>query len=389
MNSVLGASILFAGLEISGTGLIIALTLLVLGLLTLFFFWWREIHNPLALVRSNKNPVLLPRPNVWWESEAVFNPAALYDGGRVHLLYRAMGSDGISRIGYASSRDGIHFDERSKEPVYAPTRDFGIPERKRVYGPLSYAPHQYASGGGWGGCEDPRMVKIDGQVHMTFVAFDGWGFVRMALNSILLEHFRGKKWSWKTPRFLSPPGEIHKNWILFPEKIRGKYAILHSISPPTLSIEYVDSLEEFDGSKFIQSRYNRDGRPGAWDASVRGAGAPPIKTSEGWLLFYHGMDPSHPEIGYKVGAMLLDLTDPTKVLFRSSNPVLEPREWYENEWKFGVVMATGAVVVGPDLIVYYGGGDKHIAAARANLRDFLRKLASDEHAQLEPVLYSN
>jgi len=387
MDTVLSASVTLAGATISGAGVLIALGFLFLGVLALLVFWWREVHQPLALNRFGHNPILVPRPGIWWESEAVFNPAAIYDRGRVHLLYRAMGSDGISRIGYASSRDGIHFNERLDEPVYAPTRDFGIPERKRVYGPLSYNTHHYASGGGWGGCEDPRMVKIDGHVHMTFVAFDGWGFVRMALNSILLEHFRNKKWNWKVPNFLSAPGEIHKNWILFPEKIRGKYAILHSISPPKISIDYVDSLGEFDGSKFIQSRYNREGRAGHWDASVRGAGAPPIKTSEGWLLFYHGMDPAQPDIGYKVGAMLLDLEDPTKILFRSKNPVLEPREWYENEWKYGVVMATGAVVVGHDLIVYYGAGDKHIAAARANLRDFLRKLTTDEHATLEAVVY--
>lgn len=368
------------------TGLFfIAVGCIVLVCILLFFFWWKQVHEPLGLHRFRENPILEPKKEHWWESEAVFNPAALYDRGRVHLLYRAMGQDGISRIGYASSRDGIHFDDRLPDPVYAPTRDFGIPERKRIYGPLSYNTHHYASGGGWGGCEDPRMVKIDGKVHMTFVAFDGWGFVRMAMNSILLDHFHNKKWEWKKPNFLSAPGEIHKNWVLFPEKINGKYAILHSISPPNISIDYVESLDEFDGSKFIQSRYNRDGREGYWDTSVRGAGAPPLKTPYGWLLLYHGMNPAQPEVGYKVGAMLLDLDDPTQILFRSANPVLEPSEWYENDWKPGVIMATGAVVVRGDLIVYYGGGDKRINAARANLRDFLRKLTHDEHAILEPV----
>jgi predicted GH43/DUF377 family glycosyl hydrolase len=382
METVLLASVTFAGVELSGAQIVLSLALIVFILCSLVLFWWKHVHDSLTLSRLSHNPILSPRKGVWWESEAVFNPAAIVDQGRVHLLYRAMGGDGISRIGYASSRDGIHFDERADHPVYAPTRDFGIPERKRIYGPLSYAPHQYASGGGWGGCEDPRMVKIDGHVHMTFVAFDGWGFVRMALNSIMLEHFRGKKWSWKTPKFLSPPGEIHKNWVLFPEKIGGKYAILHSISPPKISIDYVESLDEFDGERFIKSRYNRDGREGYWDASVRGAGAPPIKTSEGWLLLYHGMNPAEPEIGYKVGAMLLDLEDPTRVLFRTKEPILEPTHWYENDWKPGVVMATGAVVFKNNLIVYYGGGDKYIAAAKINLREFLRKLTSDEHAQL-------
>ena len=91
------------------------------------------------------------------------------------------------------------------------------------------------------------------------------------------------------------------------------------------------------------------------------------------------------QIGYKLGVMLLDLNDPTKIIARSSEPVLEPTAWYENDWKPGVIIASGAVIFGDDLIVYYGGGDKYVAAARANLKDFLHKLTSNEHAVLEPV----
>src|SRR3989344_3336880 len=151
------------------------------GFLALFFYWLAQVRKPIKLNRSDRNPVLEPDPAHWWESEAVFNPAAVYDNGRVHVLYRAMGADGISRIGYASSADGINFDERLPYPVFSPARDFGIPERNRVYGPLSYSQIHYASGGGWGGCEDPRAVKIGDEILMTLVAFDGWGFVRVAL----------------------------------------------------------------------------------------------------------------------------------------------------------------------------------------------------------------
>lgn len=364
--------------------LFFALIALGFGFLALFFYWLSHVRRPIDLKRCGENPILEPRQNVWWESEAVFNPAALYSGGRVHLLYRALGTDGISRIGYASSKDGVHFDERLPHPVFQPDRSFGIPNTNRIYGPLSYSQTAYASGGGWGGCEDPRMVKIDEHVHMTFVAFDGWGFVRVALASILHSNFLGKKWSWKNPALLSPPGEIHKNWVLFPEKIRGKFAILHSITPKIL-IDYVDDLERFDGTKFIYGSTRAGGRPGEWDDIVRGAGAPPIKTPFGWLLFYHGMNSKEPHIGYKVGVMLLDLDDPTNILYRSSYPILIPEEWYEHDWKPNVIMATGAVVVGDDLLVYYGGGDKRIAAARANLREFIRQLKTDEHIVLTPV----
>lgn len=365
--------------------LFLTLGALGFGILALFFFWLAQIRKPFSLKRSASNPVLEPRPEHWWESEAVFNPAAVYDGGRVHILYRAMGADGISRIGYASSKDGLRFDERLPYPVFSPTRDFGIPERHRVYGPLSYSQTSYASGGGWGGCEDPRTVTLDGKVYMTFVAFDGWGFVRVALTSILKKDFLKKDWAWKTPALLSPPNEIHKNWVIFPEKIDGRYAILHSITPKIL-IEYVDSLEEFDEpTRFIHGSTRAGGRAGKWDDIVRGAGAPPIKTPYGWLLFYHGMNSKEPHIGYKVGAMLLDLDDPRRVLYRTNTPVLEPTEWYEHDWKPHVIMATGAVVIGDELMVYYGGGDKRIAVARANLRDFVRQLMHGEHAELKPV----
>jgi predicted GH43/DUF377 family glycosyl hydrolase len=366
------------------TTLFLALGALALGVIALFLYWLSHVRRPVTLKRLKENPILEPRPDIWWESEAVFNPAALYSDGRVHLLYRALGTDGISRIGYASSPDGIHFDERLPHPVFQPDRRFGIPDHNRIYGPLSYSQTSYASGGGWGGCEDPRMVKIDDHVHMTFVAFDGWGFVRVALASILHASFVGKKWNWKQPVLLSPPGEIHKNWVLFPEKINGKFAVLHSITPNIL-VDYVDALEEFDGTKFIYGSTRYGGREGEWDNIVRGAGAPPIKTPYGWLLFYHGMNSNEPHIGYKVGAMLLDLDDPTQVLYRSAHPILTPTEWYEHDWKPNVVMATGAVVVGDELIVYYGGGDKRIAAARADLRDFVRKLQTDEHIVLTPV----
>ena len=74
------------------------------------------------------------------------------------------------------------------------------------------------------------------------------------------------------------------------------------------------------------------------------------------------------------------MKDPTKVLYRSAYPLVEPDEWYENDYKPGIVYATGAVVKDGTLFLYYGGGDKHIAVASANLDDFLQKLKNKEHA---------
>lgn len=376
MEEVLGALLVAGKIALGSVGIFLALVMLIFGFLFLIFFWVREVRKSLTFLRMRENPLLIPRPEHWWESEAVFNPGAVVHNGKVHLFYRALGQDGISRIGYALSHDGINF-ERFPHPVFEPTMSPPDP-RRLSYAPLTYNTDIYASGGGWGGSEDPRAVKLEEELYMSFSMFEGWDSIRVALTSLPLQNLEKKVWSWKRPLRISPKGETHKNWVLFPEKIGDRFAVLHALTPNVL-VEYVDSLEELERNP-IRSNNRRGGRKGAWDSFVRGAAAPPIKTSEGWLLFYHAMDESH--FGYKLGAMLLDLKDPTKIVYRSSYAVLEPKEWYENEWKQGVIYASGAVVLGGDLIIYYGGGDKHVAAARANLRDFLRRLTHDEHAVL-------
>ncbi|MEI7720165.1 MAG: hypothetical protein WCI89_03075 [bacterium] len=392
MNTLNTAAVV---LTLTTVGMVLMFLLLItvfLGFITLACYWFWFLWNKkdagkqgLLLLRMHENPLLGPNPEQWWESEAVFNPAAFVHGGRVHLLYRAMGRDGVSRVGYASSPDGIHFDERLPHPVYDRGAGFDPAQRPytRTYSPLSYDTQTYASGGGWGGCEDPRAVVMNDHVYMSFGIFENWESMRLAVTTLHCGDLQNRAWKWSRHIPMSAKNQTHKNWMLFPEKIDGKFAILHALTPG-VSIEYINALEDLHENP-IQSNNQRAGRPGHWDAFVRGAAAPPIKTEKGWLLLYHGMDPTHPAVGYRVGAMLLDLTDPTKILYRSTYPILEPTEWYENDWKPGVVYASGAVVFGDDLLVYYGGGDKHIAAARTNLNDFIDSLTHHTHATLKAV----
>jgi predicted GH43/DUF377 family glycosyl hydrolase len=164
---------------------------------------------------------------------------------------------------------------------------------------------------------------------------------------------------------------------VFPEKINGQYAILHSLTP-TILIQYLDTLES--NEICIDSFYNPDNRDIYWDNWIRGAGPPPIKTSEGWLLLYHAMDRNDPD-RYKIGAMILDLQDPTKVLYRSSGPLLEPDAVYENQGhKSGVVYACGAVVINDNLFVYYGGADTVLCAAKRNLNKLLHGIKNSQMA---------
>ena len=338
----------------------------------------KKSDSQLILERFEHNPVIEPA-QAHWESKATFNPSAVYGDGKVHVIYRAIGDDDVSVFGYASSKDALHFDTRSQSPAFSQAR---VARDTDFHGPL-----QYLSGGGWnGGSEDPRLTLMDDRVYMLYTSFDGWNAVRIALTSISFDDFINQRWNWKTPVFISPPGEIHKNWVLFPEKINGKYAILHGISP-RISIDYFDSLDEFDGTKYINSTGpNGSGYSGSWDNWLRGAGPAPIKTKHGWLVFYHAMDTRDPN-RYKIGAMLLDMNDPSKILVRSHRPILEPEEQYENEGhKSGVVYSCGAVDKDGWLFVYYGGADKVVCVATAKLDEFLKELISSSGASKKAKL---
>ncbi len=336
----------------------------------------------LRLEKFEGNPIIEPDETHSWESKFTFNPGAFSDDGKVHLLYRAVGEGDVSVLGYAATKDGITIDERFPYPAYNQLGKQGS-SLSGASG-TKQSPISYISGGGWsGGCEDPRLTLLDGRVYLIYTAFDGWAALRIALTSMSLEDFRNKVWKWKKPVFISPPGEIHKNWVLFPEKINGRYAILHSISPEIL-IDYVDSLDDFDGKKkYVKSRRSDHFDRTRWDSSVRGAGPPPIRTKSGWLLFYHATD--HRDPGkYKIGAMLLDFNDPTRVLHRSKEPILEPVEAYENEgFKSGVVYSCGAVAVDGTLFVYYGGVDSVVCVATADLEKFVAELEKTELPKLK------
>jgi predicted GH43/DUF377 family glycosyl hydrolase len=120
---------------------------------------------------------------------------------------------------------------------------------------------------------------------------------------------------------------------------------------------------------------------------MRSIGPPPVKTPFGWLSFYHAMDPKHPS-RYKMGAILHDLTNPTKILARAPLPVLEPEASYEMHTgvKPGIIYACGAVVKGDELVLYYGGADTFVCAAATSIRQFVNRLVrADAGMPMAPV----
>lgn len=347
-----------------------------------------EKNNLPLLGRLAENPIIKPIFNHWWESLAVFNPAVIKSDDKIHLVYRAVGETSESMLGYASSIDGIHFDERLPLPIFAhmdnPEGDRGdyFPSCSLKY--LSGGAGSYAGwAGGCGGCEDPRITEIDGRIYLIYVAYTGWSEPRLAMTSISKEDFATHRWRWSKPIHISRPGEVNKGGSLLPEKINGKYVIFHRIFPDIL-IDFVDSLTQFDGkTTWLRGDHRITRREDSWDSRKISVGATPLKTSEGWLVIYNAVDDLHDRI-YQIGAMLLDLLDPTKVLFRSRAPILSAKTHYENQGlKYGVVYACGAIEHNKELLVYYGGSDQYVCIAHSPIDEFLAKLKNTGRPQLE------
>lgn len=305
--------------------------------------------------RYINNPIIKPIVESPWENRSTFNPAAIYLNGKVHILYRAFSFKNKSTIGYASSKDGIHIDERLPEPIYVARKIF----EKRAAPDL------------WCGCEDARLTRIDDTIYMTYTAFNG-RVARVALSTISVFDFSAKKWNWSEPIVISSPSFNDKNACFLPEKVDGKFVIFHR-PENYIGLNFVDNLESLQENWLSTSFALIKPRPDKWDNTKIGISAPPIKLKEGWLLLYHGVsDPGHI---YKVGAVLLDLKDPSKVLARTDTPLIEPEMDYELYGDVNnVVFPCGAVMIKDEIFLYYGGADMVVAVAKIKVKNILDQL---------------
>jgi predicted GH43/DUF377 family glycosyl hydrolase len=166
-----------------------------------------------------------------------------------------------------------------------------------------------------------------------------------------------------------------------PQKIRGKYVVLHRVYPNIL-VDYLDNLEFND---YLQGHYFIPPRKHFWDSKKVGAGAPPMETKDGWLMIYQSVGYQDPG-RYKIGAMMLDKDHPEKVLYRTHTPIIAPDEDYENAgFKAGVVYPCGAVIMKNKLHIYYGGADSVVCAASADLDTFIDEMKHHQEPKLRKV----
>ncbi|MBC7836282.1 hypothetical protein H7X87_00685, partial [Acetobacteraceae bacterium] len=296
-------------------------------------------------VRVKENPILSPIVEHPWESKAVFNAGTIEIDGIIHILYRAVGEDGISRLGYAATKNGIKITERLAQPVYSPREDF---ESK--------------------GCEDPRVTQIGSTIYLIYTAFDGQNPWRAALSSISVKDFLNKRWDkWEKPQLVTPDVVQDKDSCLLPEKVAGQYMLLHRIDP-LICADYLATLD-FKKSRVTRCIEIMGPRPGMWDSQKIGIAGPPIKTKKGWLLIYHGVSKTGT---YRLGAVLLDLNNPGIVLSRTVDTIFEPLEEYERVGMVrNAVFSCGSILRGDTLLIYYGGADTVLGVAKLSLKKLL------------------
>ncbi len=285
--------------------------------------------------RFEGNPILKPIPEHSWESKLVFNPAMFELGGRVHFLYRAMGNDMVSRLGYASSLDGQHIDERLDYPVFEPKN----PSEIR-------------------GVEDPRVTIVEDRCYMTYTAYAQTA--QIGITSIKSRDLMAKNWDWEE-RIYPFPNITNKNSALFPVKIGGKSVLFHRIDP-NLCIAYSDDMQNWNNSKIVMTP-----RENSWDCLRVGIAGPPIELDEGWLQIYHGVDQNRV---YRLGALLLEKGNPEKILYRSLEPIFEPQTDYEcNGFIPNVVFSCGAIRRGNDILISYGAADTVVSVSKLSLEE--------------------
>jgi len=299
------------------------------------------------LRRYKGNPVIRPIKTHAWE-KYVYNTAAIFEAGRVHLVYRALGTNSVSRFGYASSLDGFEFDERSEKPIFVPRVN---PELRMV---------RFNNFG----VEDPRITKIGDKFYMVYAATNG-RIAQVALASIEVNDFLLKKWNWRRYGVLFPNWD-NRNAVLFPEKINGKYVLYHRLKP-SIWISYSKDLKNWSKPKIVM-----EPRKGKWDNLKIGAAGPPIKLEDYWLFIYHGVEQIEGRGIYRLGYALIDLKNPEKILYRSKDPILEPIKDYEKKGQVpDVVFSCGAIILGKKVLVYYGGADTVICLATGKVSDFV------------------
>ncbi|MBC7417092.1 MAG: glycoside hydrolase family 130 protein [Pedobacter sp.] len=213
------------------------------------------------------------------------------------------------------------------------------------------------------GIEDCRVAQIDEMYYLTYTAVSAHG-VGVGMRTT-------KDWKTFTHHGMIIPPH-NKDCAIFNEKINGKFYAMHRPSSVDLGGNYIWLAESSNGFEWGNHQCMLKTRKDGWDSRRVGAGAAPIKTVKGWLSIYHGADDAH---RYCLGGFLMDLENPSRVVARSENPIMEPIADYEVHGFFGkVIFTNGHIINGDELIIYYGAADEFVCAAKFSIKAILSEL---------------
>jgi predicted GH43/DUF377 family glycosyl hydrolase len=299
--------------------------------------------------RFDGNPIITPAdfPRA---VNAVFNPGATEFEGRTLLLLRVENRTGLSSLAVATSDDGLTGWQIDPDRGLEPN-----PDLEEEF---------------WG-IEDPRITRIGDEYYVVYVGYSAYGALVCLATTRDFVH-------WERFGVLQPPED--KDAALFPVTFDGHWALIHrSVPAATASGAHVWMSFSPDLRFWGQSRVLLEARRGGWwDANKVGLGPPPLLTSDGWLICYHGVRVTASGSIYRLGLALLDRDDPTKVLARGSEWVFGPQAPYEQAGDVpNVVFPCGWILRddGDTVHLYYGAADSVVCVATASLAQLLDHLA--------------
>lgn len=285
---------------------------------------WRYAGNPII----GRNPA----PGV----ARVFNSAvAAYQGAYVAVL-RGEQVNGVPHIYLGRSQDGIHWDIESQKIAF-------VNEQGEPFMP----PSAY----------DPRLVQVEDTYYIMWCTDFYGAAIGMA-----------KTRDFKTfVRIENPFIPFNRNAVLFPRKIGGKFKLLSRPSDSGHTPFGDIFLSESPDMTYWGCHRHVMGRGSCWWEGVKiGGGAAPIETSEGWLMFYHGVSSTCNGFVYSIGGAILDINEPSRVLYRCQNYLLTPEEPYEERGFVPNVVFPCATLQDTDtgrIAIYYGAADSYVGLA--------------------------
>ncbi len=338
------------------------------------------------MITVKKEGIVLSKREWAFENHGVLNPGVIMDGGLIHMFYRAVTTGNHSTIGYCNFIDPLVVHERMNVPLIVSEHDFESQ-----------------------GVEDPRIVKIDEIFYLSYCGYNGINafgaiatstdlknFTKLGIHVPMLQAHELDDFLDKFPhireRYLPfhSSNKMHeteghkvfvwdKNVIFFPRRINGNLVFLHRIKPDIqiVSIKnlaeitadfWVNYFEDFDEKIVLMPEYY-------FASSYIGGGCPPIETSVGWLLIYHGVQSGSKGNIYSACAALLELENPQKVIAKLPYALFKPElEWELNGEVNNVCFPTGTALIDDTLYIYYGGADEKIGCASVSLQALLNEL---------------